>query len=311
MKKINLYKFLLLLFVLIHFSCEEIIFETDISKSEVVLVAPINNAQLFSTGVTFSWESVADATNYQLQIAKPNFRSPIQVVLDTIITGTSFTQQLPIGEYEWRVKATNSAYSTNYVSRLVSVASDADFQSNSIVLNTPMNNLITKTALQNLSWQPIIGAANYQLQIYDANNALINEQTIVSTSLNYTFLEGNFSWRVRASNGTQQTMYSSRSLLVDTTIPATPVLSSPVNASTTTATSVNFQWSRTPIAGSVEKDSIYIYTDNALTTLKIKNQGTSPFTSELDLGTYYWFVKAFDQAGNASSKSTVFSFTIN
>lgn len=293
------------------FSCAEILLEKDISKETEVLVAPVNNAQFLSTGVSFSWERLPDATKYQLQIAKPNFANPTQIVLDTITPSSSFTQQLPIGSYEWRVKAVNSAYSTNYTSRLVSVVSDVNFQDNAVVLNTPVNNSITKTPLQNLSWQSIIGATSYQVQIYDGNNTVISDQTMATTSWSYTFAEGNSFWRVRASNGTLQTLFSSHSVLVDTKVPNTPVLSSPANASTSSNMNPSFQWSRIPISGSAEKDSIYVYTDVALTTLKLKNVASSPFTTSLGLGTYYWFTKSFDQAGNVSTNSSVFSFTIN
>lgn len=285
--------------------------EKDISKSEVILVAPTNNAQFYSTGVSFTWDIVTDATEYQLQIATPNFANPLQVVLDTTIEENSFTQQLPIGNYEWRVRAKNSAYTTNYATRLVSVVSAADFQNNTVVLNTPVNNLITKSVLQNLSWQSIIGATGYQVQVYDGNNTVISDQTITTANLNYTFTEGSYFWKVRASNGTQQTLYSSRAILVDTTIPNTPVLTTPTNTSTSTNTSVNFQWNRVPVAGSVEKDSIFIFTDAALTVVKLKKEANSPFTTTLELGTYYWYAKSFDQAGNRGAKSSVFSFTVN
>lgn len=293
------------------YSCEDILLEKDISREEEVLVAPVNNAQFFSTGVTFTWETVPYATKYQIQIAKPNFANPMQIVLDTIVTTTTFTQQLPIANYEWRVRAVNSAYSTNYATRLVSVVSDVDFKSNTVVLSTPANNLITKTTMQSLSWQPIIGATTYQVQVYDGNNNVITDQTITSTGLNYTFLEGNYFWRVRASNGTQQTLYSTHAVLIDTIIPNTPLLFSPANASTTTNKDVSFQWSRIPISGSREKDSIYIYTDNTLTVLKLKKEVSSPYSSTLGLGTYYWFTKSFDQAGNVGNNSTIFSLTIN
>jgi hypothetical protein len=307
---LNIKSVLILLF-LTFISCEEIITEKDISQSEVALVAPTNNAQFYSTGVSFTWDPVADATEYQLQIATPNFTNPLQIVLDTTIKETTFTQQLLIGNYEWRVRAKNSAYSTPYSTRQVSVVSAADFQNNTVVLNTPVNNLITKIVLQNLSWQSILGATGYQVQVFDANNTVVSDQTITTTNLNYTFPEGSYFWKVRASNGTQQTLYSSRSVLVDTTIPNSPVLSSPANASTITSTSVNFQWNRNPIAGSVEKDSIYIYTDLTLKNLKLKQVASSPFSTTLELGTYFWYVKSFDQAGNLSPKSTVFSFLIN
>jgi hypothetical protein len=311
MNSSSINKLLLAFLFLTFFSCEEIIIVKDISKSEVALVAPVNNAQFYSTGVTFTWDTLADATEYQLQIATPNFANPLQIVLDTKIKEHSFTQQLPIGNYEWRVRAINSGYSTNYSHRMVSVVSDADFQNNTLVLNTPVNNLITKKRLQNLSWQSIIGATSYQVQVYDSSNTIISDQTLTATSLNTTFTEGSFFWRVRASNGAQQTLYSSRSILVDTTVPNIPVLSSPANASTTTNTDVSFQWSRVPVTGSVEKDSIFIYTDVGLTALKLKKETSSPFATTLTLGTYYWYAKSFDEAGNSGTKSSVFSFTVN
>lgn len=306
-----LYKFLIGIFFLSLFSCEEILLEDDISKSEVLLVAPVNNAQFLSTGVTFSWEKVQNATQYHLQIAKPNFTNPVQIVLDTLIISNTFTYQLNIGEYEWRVQAVNSAYETPYKNRFFTIVSNEDFQNNTPVLLTPSNDLITNSTTQKLSWQSIIGATSYQVQVYDGNNTVINNQTIATTSLNYTFPQGNYYWRVRANNGTQQTLYSSRSILVDTTSPNTPTLTSPVDASTTTSTNVIFQWNRTPIPGSIEKDSIYIYTDKALTTLQLKNEVSSSYNKTLNSGTYYWLLKAFDQAGNTSSKSAVFSFTVN
>lgn len=304
-------KIVLALLFLTFISCEAILMEKDISKSEVVLVAPFDNAQFYSTGVTLTWDPVDDATEYQLQIATPNFANPLQIVLDTTIEENNFTQQLPIGNYEWRVRAINSGYKTNYSSRFFSVVSDADFQNNTVVLSTPANNLVTKTVLQNLSWQSIIGATDYQVLIYDGNNTVISDQTVTATNLSYTFTEGSFSWKVRASNGTEQTLYSSRSVLIDTTVPNTPVLSSPANSSATTNTNVSFQWSRVPVTGSVEKDSIFIYTDAALTVLKLKKEASSPFSTTLDLGTYYWYAKSFDEAGNLGTKSSVFSFTVN
>jgi len=311
MNKIHLYKSVAFFVLLSLFSCEAIIMETDITDQKVVLSAPYDKAQFFSTGVTFSWENVTDATEYHLQIAKPNFENPLQIVLDTIVTNTSFTQQLPVADYEWRVSAINSAYETAYSSRSFTVVSNDNFQDNTVILDTPINNLSTKIVQQNLKWMPIIGATSYQVQIFDQSNSVISDQTITTTNLNYSFAEGSYSWRVRAINGTLQTLYSSRTILVDTTVPNTPVLLTPLNTSITTINDIVFKWNRAPIVGSTEKDSIYIYTDVALSALQLKSEVSSPFSKNLDPGTYYWFLKSFDMAGNISDKSSVFNFTIN
>jgi hypothetical protein len=310
-KKTNHYKFFFLLFFLTFFSCEGVLLETDISDQEVVLVAPYNKAQFFSTSVTFSWENVTDATKYRLQIAKPNFENPLQIVLDTIVTNNSFTQQLPVADYEWRVTAINSAYKTPFTSRFFTVVSNDNFENNTVVLSTPVNNLVTKVLDQNLKWTTIIGATSYQVQIVDGSDEIINDQTITASNLSYSFPEGNYSWKVRAINGTAQTLYTSRKILIDATKPNTAVLSTPVDKSTTTVNDITFKWNRVPIIGSTEKDSIYIYTDSALTTLQLKSEVNNLFTKNLDDGTYYWYIKSFDLAGNSSEKSTVFNFTIN
>lgn len=310
-KKINHYKFLFLLFFLTLFSCEGVLLETDITDHEVVLVAPYNKAQFFSTSVTFSWENVADATKYHLQIAKPNFENPLQIVLDTIVTNNSFTQQLPVADYEWRVQAINSAYKTPFASRFFTVVSNDNFEDNTVVLNSPVNNIVVKVLDQNLKWTAIIGATGYQVQIVDGNDAVINDQTVTASNLSYSFPEGSYSWKVRAINGTTQTVYSSRKILIDVTKPNTAVLSTPVDKSTTTVNDITFKWNRVPVAGSTEKDSIYVYTDSAFTILQFKGEVNNSFTKNLDAGTYYWFLKSFDFAGNSSEKSAVFNFTIN
>ena len=309
MKKI--YSILLLCLILV--SCEEILLEDDISNEVVQLVAPYEGAQFNSTGITFTWNPIENGTQYQIQIARPNFASPLQMITDTTIDTTSFTTQLNIGQYEWRVRAVNSGYSTPYSTRSFTVADNEDFQNNSVTLSSPSNDIITKLASQNLIWQQVIGATGYRLEIVNnTTSTIIFEQDQTSTNYTYTFPEGNYQWRVRATNGTQNTLYSSRSLLIDTTIPNTPTLTAPANQSNFPDNDVIFQWTRTPVAGSTEKDSIYIYNNQSLTNLTYKNLQTSPYnTSTLNDGTYYWYVKSFDEAGNISQQSTVFSFTLN
>jgi len=291
-------------------SCSEILIEKDISEKTVNLVAPVNNAQFFSTGLTFTWDVVQDATKYTLQIARPNFTSPLQIVLDTTITSTSFSQQLPIGNYEWRVMAKNESYSTAFTSRLVAIVSNDDFQSNAVQLISPSNNLITNIASQSLTWQSVIGATQYQLQVFDNSNTLLLDQTTPNTNYNYTFPEGTYQWKVRASNGSETTLYTSRSALIDLTAPNTPNLTSPVNAGNST-TSVTFEWNRTPILGSTERDNIYIYTNSSQTNLYSQNQASSPYTVTLPAGTYYWKVITSDTAGNVGNSSSVFSVVVN
>lgn len=294
-------------------SCDEIIMEDDISGEVVTLVAPADDTEFFSTGITFTWEPIENVSQYRIQIAKPGFTNAVQIIVNQVVDSTSFTTQLNVGEYEWRVQAVNSGYASTFSTRKFTVVSNEDFGSNTVTLSSPNNNIITNTALQNLSWQSVIGATGYHVQVINSSNGtLMTEEDVTATNFNYTFPQGTYQWKVRATNGDQNTLYSTRSLTVDTTAPNIPTLTSPTNMSNTSDNNVTFQWNRTPVSGSTETDSIYIYTNNTLSNLEYKNRETSPYnTATLSDGTYYWFVKSFDEAGNISQQSAVFTFTLN
>jgi hypothetical protein len=95
------------------FSCEAVFVE-DISNDSVVLLAPLDNSQLNAGNNTFSWELLNDAEIYQIQIATPNFENANQIVLDSIVLDNSLLQSIDAGTYQWRVKASNSEYETQY-----------------------------------------------------------------------------------------------------------------------------------------------------------------------------------------------------
>lgn len=96
------------------FSCDDIIEVDDISQEEVTILAPVNSAVLNDNSVIFSWEAVEFAETYTIQIATPTFSEALQIVEDSTLTATNFTRQLPNADYEWRVRAENSGYTTNY-----------------------------------------------------------------------------------------------------------------------------------------------------------------------------------------------------
>lgn len=95
-------------------ACDDIIEVEDISEKEVIMLAPINNAILDTIAVTFTWEALEDAEQYHLQIATPNFENAQQIVKDSVLVVTSFFTSLDTKDYEWRIRAENSGYSTKY-----------------------------------------------------------------------------------------------------------------------------------------------------------------------------------------------------
>lgn len=104
------------------YSCEEVFYEADISEIIVEILAPTDGVELTVGTQTFSWNQVEDADTYSIQIATPNFENATQILLDSVTTETSIAKELlTSGEYQWRVKAVNSEYETNYTTNSFSV----------------------------------------------------------------------------------------------------------------------------------------------------------------------------------------------
>lgn len=99
------------------YCCSEIVRVEDISEDTVNILAPTNNAILNTTDVSFNWQDLEDAEEYNIQIANPNFSEALQIVVDTTVTTSSLSKTLYVGSFEWRVKALNSSYETDYTTQ--------------------------------------------------------------------------------------------------------------------------------------------------------------------------------------------------
>lgn len=98
-------------------ACSDIVTVEDISNETVILLAPTNQAILNITDLTFSWQSVEEAESYHIQIATPTFEAALQIVEDSTVTATNYSKVLTANNYEWRVRAENSAYETAYTTQ--------------------------------------------------------------------------------------------------------------------------------------------------------------------------------------------------
>jgi len=112
---------ILLLLTLQFFSCEEIIEVEDISEENIIILAPSNNVTLSESAINFSWQPIAYADEYQLQIVTPNFEASEQIILDTIITASNHIKTLDGNDYQWRVKAINFAFETSYNTQTLTI----------------------------------------------------------------------------------------------------------------------------------------------------------------------------------------------
>lgn len=295
-------------------NCESIFVE-DISDNSIVLLAPLTNSKVANGSVTFTWQGIRDATQYEIQIATPSFANASQIVLDSTTTKTLISKDLKVNNYEWRVRAFNTAYNTVYVTNAFTVIA-TDFESKIISLMLPVDKDATNVKKQHLKWQALDGVNEYRVQVWqpDTNGAKLKDQAVSSTSYEYEFPEGDFTWQVRGETSSKNTVFSARTITVDTTAPNTPTLELPVdNAAIAVNTSIDFKWNRTSLAGTPELDSIYFYSEIGLKNLVQKNLGASKEYSKGDfsVGDYYWFVKSFDTAGNESISSATRKLIIN
>ena len=101
-------------------ACEDIVEIPDISNQQVALLAPRDQTVVLDSAVTFNWVEVSDAEAYIIQLATPNFENAAQILLDsTVVIDSTFvgaraSRKLSNGDYQWRVKAVNSGYETQY-----------------------------------------------------------------------------------------------------------------------------------------------------------------------------------------------------
>ncbi|WP_299213782.1 hypothetical protein [uncultured Dokdonia sp.] len=190
--------------------------DVDISDQLVTAIAPVDNAEITAGNINFNWEAVANATMYQLQIAYPNFQSPIQIVRDTLITTPLYTTTLESNDYQWRVKAMNISYETAYTTQSLSVIDDMVNLSDQIVeIIAPEDGFETSETMVNLSWQAIEQATLYRIIITDlSDNSIFLEQTVTTTDITIEFVSGMYSWAVRAENDTQNTPYTEQTITI-------------------------------------------------------------------------------------------------
>lgn len=210
------------------------------------------------------------------------------------------------------------------------ILEERDLSEEQVQILAPTNGATITGNSVSFNWNAVVEATAYRIQVAEPNfeNAvqILLDSTMVQDTTGFLgtnirdigIANGPYAWRIKALNTGFETEYTTATFIIDgdenadLIPPNTPILTIPADESTTDNTNISFTWSRTDIPGSTERDSIYIFTDESLETLEIKGLGANKaFTTDLTANTYYWFVKAFDAAGNESNASETFDFTIN
>jgi hypothetical protein len=305
-------------------SCRDV-FERDISNETVLLTSPNDNFITENTNVKFYWKEVEDASHYQVQIVSPRFDTINTQYLDTTLSSFQLIYTLNPGVYQWRVKAKNNAYESNF-SSIYNIKIDSSFNLNNqtILLYSPATNSFFNHSNLTFNWQSLYSAQGYNIEVrlgstWLSGAAVVDENTTTSTFTNTTSLtEGTYYWSALAFNTFPSTtpFAAEHKFSIDMTAPQKPVLISP---STATMGLVEdslllFNWTRPADVGLVQSplfDSIYFYTDTLILPFAKHYSATEDRTIALPAtGTYFWRVKSFDNAGNAGIESKANRFDV-
>ena len=300
------------------FSCSDVVVP-DISKQTVNVIAPVNGLKSSSTTISFWWDGIKNANKYRIQLVSPNFSTIQNFILDTSTTQTKYNLTLQPGNYQCRIRAENSAYYTNYTTLSFSVDSSLSLTNQKVALVSPSNNFITNNPTQKFQWQPLNVADDYRFEITSSGGTIYSNPAYAKDTITYYFAtDGVFKWRVRAQNSSSVTAYTEYNITIDATNPAIPTLLTPVDGDSLSFTvgtgktraAILLNWSSAIDYGTAITDSVYVYqTIGSSNTFVIKNTATTnSHADSLTRGTYYWYVRAIDAAGNKSNNSSIRRF---
>lgn len=291
--------------------CRKDFIVENIDKKTLVINAPANNTSTTLNLVTFWWDELYGAEQYNLQIVKPDFSKPLQLLLDTNTRLNKFNFSLKPGAYQWRIRATNAGHATEYQVFNLTIDTTSDLSLQFVNLVAPVNGAVTGNTLVTFSWSTLASAKKYRLQI---NNGLLLDTTLSGrNSLSYALKAAQnattaYTWNVKAINDASESQFNttSFSFVVDRKGPATPVLVSPLHAATLSSTD-SLKWTR---GSDALYDSVYVADDTTFANYQQLSINASNIKiSEFNLaaspqGSYYWWkVRSFDAYGNPSGYS--------
>ena len=302
---------------LLIFACDDV-FEIDISQQQLILLAPADLLLTENTVHTFWWEEVEGATEYTLQIVAGTFEAANALMLDTTLTLDKYEHTLSTGDYQWRVKAKNSVFETDYSTHSLFIDSSIVISSGEIVLISPAQNHASAELSINFTWEELYNADFYQWELRDTISNLLSQQTdLTNTTTSFTFSnDGLYTWQVQGFNNTSNTFtsFSSRTMYIDTQAPQQASLTSPGSGDTLNAANeIVFQWeAQQPVAGeSAVIDYLYVAADSSFSESPLSIQeGAQTHSQSLTEGRYYWKIERTDAAGNTTAATDINQFVV-
>lgn len=301
-------------------------FEIDIAApGRSTLTGPVTedgSTVVLSEFPTFEWTAGEGAATYDLWVNHTESQTT-QIIREVGIEGTSFTSELALPEGHFRawVRGLNSAGEVGEWSAVHEFVIDVPGPATPTVTG-PAPNAVgsVDSASPTISWIALGGASTYNLQLQSlpSNASILNLQGIEESSytLTQTLNEQSYRVRVQSVNSVGEVSNWSEwyTFRIDVPNATTPVALLPEG--TVTQPTVTFQWEHSQdsvryellVRDLLQQESIVFQ----VTTFQLDTTlDRAIFSSDLEDGTYRFWVRAFNSQGTASAWSNSKSFVVD
>jgi len=241
-----------------------------------------------------------------------DFSSP---VTNIILIESGYTMSLPAdGQYFWKAASRTLAGSEAYSQTWVVTVDNSPPPAPALISPAEGENVNDNTT--QLTWGAALdtrGIENYEIWIDGSLSKVVTDNARTSENapeLSY----GLHSWYVRVfDHAGNENSSVERSFFVDTVPPSQPAKSAPPNGTRTSSNTVTFQWTSVSDRG-FPAVHYEFWVDNDLgfgSPSILENVVVNSRTREVADGNYFWRVRAYDSAGNASSFENSWSLFVD
>ena len=234
------------------------------------LTAPSNTATNQPLNPTFTWDPVAGADNYEIEVNTASDFNGTDIYTDTNLGNvTTFTLDDPANTiqdnqtYYWRLRAKNAVGNTSLLSSTFSFSTIKQ----TLVVSADEQTLVSINPT--LEWDGVAGADNYRLEVNTASNfggTSIFDNTINTTTQAIGPLVYNtrYYWRVTANN-VRSDVWSFVTIL------DTPVLDAPADNAILNTFTPTFTWTINPNISNVEHELLLKTTPGTASPADVNN----------------------------------------
>ena len=283
-----------------------------------VLTSPISGVAT-SKNPTLRWESVSDASKYEVVVYQGGASSGSKVYSANVYSSANITSTSNIisgvdtaGSYTWMVRTTDIYGNPgDYVSGSFEVK-----KPNAPVLTSPISGV--SIARPTLSWESVVDAAKYEVIVDNALSANVYPLlTGTSITMSSNLRAGNYTWRVRTTDVYGLVGdFGSNVGRFEVKNPNAPILTSPIS-SVATSKNPTLRWESVAEANKYEvvvyygvvNSSNIVYSGYVSASANVTS--TSNIASGVDkAGNYFWVASTTDIYGNKGLESAPGSFVV-